>query len=215
MLRSMLIILLLFSVGALGWTYRGIWAGDPLSIPAVNDGWGSTTFKSASDKRETATFAAGCFWGVESTFRKIPGVLRTRVGYTGGTSLDPSYFQVASQRTGHAESIDIEFDPTKVSYSTLLDIFFNSHDPTAKNRSEYRSAIFYHTDYQRDLAEQKKRQLDDSGEYAGPLTTEIVPAGVFYPAEQYHQRYFESRGSNHVCRVGDGKKRRGTTQPAG
>jgi peptide-methionine (S)-S-oxide reductase len=133
-------------------------------------------------------------------------VIRTRVGYTGGASANPSYFEVESRHSGHAEAIDIEFDPAQVSYQNLLEVFFNIHNPTAVNPSEYRSAIFYHTPRQRQLAEEKKHQLDESGEYLEPLATQITPAGIFYPAEQYHQRYYESRGSDHLCRLGDGKK---------
>jgi peptide-methionine (S)-S-oxide reductase len=195
-------------LGAFAWGYRAIWAVDPLSVPAVNDGWGLTVAAKPKVNLETATLAAGCFWGVESSFRKVRGVIRTRVGYTGGLAIEPSYLVVESQHSGHAEAIDIEFDPARVSYQDLLGIFFNIHDPTAVNPSEYRSAIFYHTPRQHQIAEKKKHELDESGQYVGPITTEITPARTFYPAEQYHQRYYEGRGADHVCRLGDGKKRK-------
>jgi peptide-methionine (S)-S-oxide reductase len=204
--RAALLILVLATLTVIGWGYRGIWAVDPLSIPAKNKGWGDIGLASNASKLENATFAAGCFWGVEGTFRKVPGVIRTRVGYTGGQFVNPQYLDVASRRSGHAEAIDIEFDPAKVSYQHLLEIFFDSHDPTSSTVSEYRSAIFYHSSEQKDLAEQEKRRLDEAGEYVGPIVTEISAAQTFYPAEEYHQRYYESRGSQHVCRVGDGKK---------
>jgi len=205
-MRTTVGILILACLATLAWGYRGIWAVDPLSVPAINDGWGLIVGAKPGGNLETATFAAGCFWGVESSFRKVPGVIRTRVGYTGGSVLNPSYFDVESQHSGHVEAIDIEFDPTQVSYQNMLEVFFNMHDPTAANPGEYRSTIFYHTPRQRQLAEEKKRELDASGEYVRPIATLIIPAGKFYPAEQYHQRYYESRGSDQVCVSGDGKK---------
>jgi peptide-methionine (S)-S-oxide reductase len=206
----MILILVLGFLSVLGWAYRGIWAADPLSIPAKNEGWANTASAQTPSKIENATFAAGCFWGVEATFRKVPGVIRTRVGYTGGQFLNPQYLDVASRRSGHAEAIDIEFDPAKVGYQKLLEIFFDSHDPTVSAISEYRSAIFYHSPAQQNLAEQEKHRLDAGDEYVGPIVTEITAAQTFYPAEEYHQRYYESRGSQHVCRVGDGKKPKGS-----
>ena len=147
-----------------------------------------------------ATFAAGCFWGVEATFQKVEGVLSTRVGYTGGTFEDPTYEDVCSGRTGHAEAIEITFDSSKVTYEELLDIFWKMHDPTALNHqgpdigSQYRSAVFYHDERQKKAAEESKENLDKSDEYKRPVVTEITAAGTFYPAEEYHQKYLEKRG---------------------
>jgi peptide-methionine (S)-S-oxide reductase len=149
---------------------------------------------------EKATFAAGCFWGVEETFRQTPGVLSTVVGYTGGSVPNPSYEDVCTDTTGHAEAVEVEYDPSQVSYSTLLDIFWNNHNPTTRNRqgpdvgSQYRSVIFYHSAAQQRLAEESKAQLEASGKFANPIVTEILPAGPFYRAEEYHQQYLAKRG---------------------
>lgn len=146
-------------------------------------------------KTETATFAAGCFWGVEEAFRKKKGVVGTMVGYTGGKMKNPSYGDVCSDETGHAEAVQIEFDPKKVSYEKLLDIFWQNHDPTQFNRqgpdvgSQYRSAIFYHTEKQRKAAIKSKEMLEKSKKYSKPIATQILPAADFYRAEEYHQRY--------------------------
>lgn len=169
--------------------------------------------KEASMKTETATFAAGCFWGVESTFRKMPGVLRTQVGYTGGHTVNPTYKQVCSDTTGHAEAVEVEFDPSVVSYQTLLETFFENHDPTTPNRqgpdegSQYRSAVFFHTPEQQQLAQAEKEKRNQSGEYVRPLVTEITAATAFYPAEDYHQQYFDKRGVSYSCHFGNGKKK--------
>jgi peptide methionine sulfoxide reductase msrA/msrB len=159
--------------------------------------------------RQKATFAAGCFWGVESAFRDLigEGVISTRVGYTGGHFANPSYEDVCSDKTGHAESVEVTFDPKQMSYKKLLDTFSSIHDPTTPNRqgpdygSQYRSAIFYHTPEQKKLAEESKRQLEASGRYKSKIVTEIAAAGVFYPAEEYHQRYFEKRGEQPACHL--------------
>jgi peptide-methionine (S)-S-oxide reductase len=149
---------------------------------------------------EKATFAAGCFWGVQETFRQTPGVLSTVAGYTGGTVPNPSYEDVCTDTTGHAEAVEIEYDPALVSYRTLLDIFWNNHNPTTRNRqgpdvgSQYRSAIFYHSAAQQRLAEESKTDLAASGKFANPIVTEILPAGPFYQAEEYHQQYLAKRG---------------------
>jgi peptide-methionine (S)-S-oxide reductase len=162
---------------------------------------------------ETATFAAGCFWGVQSTFEKVPGVISTRVGYSGGTMPDPTYEDVCTDRTGHAESIEIVFDPSKVSYSTLLNVFFENHDPTTMNRqgpdfgTQYRSVIFYHSPEQQSLAELEKNRRNDSGDYVGPIVTQIVPAATFYPAETYHQFYYDKHGITWTCHTGNGKRK--------
>jgi peptide-methionine (S)-S-oxide reductase len=147
---------------------------------------------------EKAIFAAGCFWGVESAFREAEGVLDVTVGYSGGTTKDPTYEQVCTDTTGHAESVLVKFDPEIVSYDKLLEIFWSIHDPTTKNRqgpdfgTQYRSAVFYLSDVQRDKAVASKERLQRSGKLGRrEIVTEISPAGNFYPAEEYHQRYHE------------------------
>lgn len=147
-----------------------------------------------------ATFGAGCFWGVEETFRKVPGVKDTAVGYMGGTTENPTYEDVCTDKTGHAEVVQVEYDPAEVSYEQLLDIFWNSHNPTTLNRqgpdvgTQYRSAIFYHTEEQKEQAEASKEKMDRSGRWKDPIVTEISPAATFYRAEEYHQRYLQKRG---------------------
>lgn len=149
---------------------------------------------------EKATFAAGCFWGVEETYRSLPGVLETRVGYTGGQVENPTYEDVCSGVTGHAEALEITFDNTKIGFADLLRIFWKSHNPTTKDRQgpdighQYRSAIFYHSDQQRQIAEQSREELDKSGKHKNPVVTEIVPAQKFWSAEEYHQKYLMKRG---------------------
>ncbi|MGE5093073.1 MAG: peptide-methionine (S)-S-oxide reductase MsrA [Bacillota bacterium] len=149
---------------------------------------------------ELATFGAGCFWGVEIAFRQIPGVLDALAGYSGGTMPNPTYEDVCSDRTGHAEVVQVTFDPSRVSYDRLLDVFFTSHDPTQLNRQgpdvgrQYRSAIFYHSEAQREAAEAAKRKWEASGRWKRPVVTEVSPAGPFWKAEEYHQRYLEKRG---------------------
>ena len=147
-----------------------------------------------------ATFAAGCFWGVEATFRQLPGVTATRVGYTGGHMENPTYQDVCTDGTGHAEAVEVDYDPAKVSYDQLLTVFWENHDPTQLNRqgpdwgSQYRSAIFYQDAEQKAAAEASKQKLQDSGAYRKPIVTQILPAVTFYPAEDYHQQYLEKRG---------------------
>lgn len=147
-----------------------------------------------------ATFAEGCFWGVESTFRQVPGVIDVAVGYTGGHTSKPTYQEVCSDTTGHAEAVEIEYDPKRVSYEELLSVFWKSHNPTTINRqgpdwgSQYRSAIFYHTPEQKAAAEASKQQLTEAKVFPRPIVTEITPASTFYRAEEYHQRYFEKNG---------------------
>jgi methionine-S-sulfoxide reductase len=147
---------------------------------------------------ERATFAAGCFWGVEASFRELEGVVKTSVGYTGGQTIDPSYEQVCSGTTGHAESVEVWFDPAVISYGELLDAFWSMHDPTTPDRqgwdfgTQYRSAIFFHGPEQARLAIASRDQHQET--LHRPIVTEIVPASTFYDAEEYHQRYFEKHG---------------------
>jgi len=155
---------------------------------------------------EKATFAAGCFWGVEAAFRQVPGVVDTAVGYTGGTVSNPTYEDVCTDRTGHAEAVQVEFDPAKVSYEKLLDVFWENHDPTTKNRqgpdvgAQYRSAIFYGNAEQERVARDSKDRQEASGKYRRPIVTEITPLTTFWRAEDYHQRYLEKRGLAH-CKI--------------
>jgi peptide-methionine (S)-S-oxide reductase len=147
-----------------------------------------------------ATFAAGCFWGVEATFRQIDGVSSTRVGYTGGELKNPTYKDVCSDHTGHAEAVEVDYDPAKVKYDDLLQVFWENHDPTQLNRqgpdfgSQYRSAIFYHSPEQEQAARASKEKLEKSGRFSRSIVTQIVPAVTFYEAEDYHQQYLEKRG---------------------
>lgn len=149
-------------------------------------------------KIETAVFAAGCFWGVEAAFRQVPGVIDAVSGYTGGHTENPSYREVCSDTTGHAEAVQVTFDPDRVSYDRLLDVFWQIHDPTTPDRqgpdvgSQYRSAIFVHGADQRERATASLRR--EQQQYSAPIVTQIVDAPAFYPAEQYHQRYFEKHG---------------------
>jgi peptide methionine sulfoxide reductase msrA/msrB len=159
-------------------------------------------------KTELATFAAGCFWGVEAAFGKVDGVLETQVGYTGGKKDDPTYKEVCTDRTGHAEAVQVTFDPEKVSFAELLDVFWSAHDPTTVDRqgpdvgSQYRSAIFVHNAEQDRIARASLDQVNQSGVFRRKIVTQIVPAGKFYTAEEYHQKYFERRGMAESCHVG-------------
>lgn len=159
----------------------------------------------APESTETATFGAGCFWGVEAAFQNVNGVIETSVGYMGGTLENPSYEDVCTKNTGHAEVVHIKYDPDKITYRQLLEIFWKIHDPTTLNRqgpdigSQYRSVIFCHNDKQRQTAENAKQQINKSGAYKDPVVTEITEAGKFYRAEEYHQKYLQKRGSN-TCR---------------
>src|ERR1700730_15503282 len=154
-----------------------------------------------------ATFAAGCFWGVEATFRQLPGVTSTRVGYIGGQTSNPTYKDVCTDRTGHAEAVEVEYDPTKIAYSALLKVFWENHDPTQLNRqgpdwgTQYRSAIFFHDHEQEVEAQASKNSLEQSHRFSKPIVTQIVPAAEFYPAEEYHQQYLEKRGLA-SCHIG-------------
>jgi len=152
---------------------------------------------------ENATFGAGCFWGVEAAFRQVKGVKATAVGYMGGKLKDPTYEDVCTDRTGHAEVVQVEFDPSEVPYEELLRVFWDNHDPTTPNRqgpdvgTQYRSVIFYHTPEQEAAAKASKEALSKSGRYKRPVVTEIVPAPEFWRAEEYHQQYLEKRGLAH------------------
>jgi|SRR5665213_240802 peptide-methionine (S)-S-oxide reductase len=147
-----------------------------------------------------ATFGAGCFWGSEVAFQNVPGVTATTVGYEGGSKPEPTYEDVCSHTTGHAEVVQIDFDPAVTSYNAMLDVFWNNHDPTTLNRqgpdigTQYRSAIFYHDQEQKELAERSKELVAASGRFKRPIVTEIVPASTFWVAEDYHQQYLEKRG---------------------
>ena len=151
-------------------------------------------------KLDKATFAAGCFWGVEDSFRKVEGVISTTVGYTGGHLENPSYEDVCTGLTGHAEAVEVLYDPSVVSYEDLLEVFWSIHNPTTLNRqgpdtgSQYRSAIFYHDLEQEKAARKSKEELEKSGRFTNDIVTEITPASTFYLAEDYHQQYFEKTG---------------------
>jgi len=155
---------------------------------------------------ETATFGAGCFWGVEETFRQIPGVLDTAVGYLGGHTQNPTYQDVCTDETGHAEVVQVTYDPAKVNYDRLLNVFWESHDPTTMNRqgpdigTQYRSAILFHSPEQERLARASKEKMQASGKFRRPIVTEITPASTFYRAEDYHQKYLAKRGLSH-CHI--------------
>lgn len=156
-------------------------------------------------KPETATFAMGCFWGPDALFAKVPGVVSTRVGYTGGSTSEPGYEEVCEGDTGHAEAVEIVFDPSVVSYAQLLDFFWHNHNPTTQDQqgpdygSQYRSAIFYHSPTQQKLAEETKQQIQKL--LKQPIVTEIVPAGTFWSAEEYHQHYFAKKGIARSCHL--------------
>jgi peptide-methionine (S)-S-oxide reductase len=151
---------------------------------------------------EKAIFGAGCFWEVEAEFRKVKGVVSTAVGYSGGWLKRPTYEDVCTAQTGHAEVVEVEYDPSQVAYDQLLELFWSIHDPTTLNRqgldvgTQYRSTIFYHTPEQKGSAEASKKRLEEMGRYQRPIVTEIAPASEFYRAEEYHQQYFEKRGSS-------------------
>ena len=155
---------------------------------------------------EKATFGAGCFWGVEAAFRQIKGVKSTAVGYEGGKTTNPTYKDVCGNETGHAEVVEVEYDPNEVSYDALLNVFWENHDPTQLNRqgpdygTQYRTVVFYHSPEQKRIAEESKRALAESGKFKKPIVTEIVPADTFWVAEDYHQQYLEKRGLS-TCHI--------------
>jgi peptide-methionine (S)-S-oxide reductase len=156
---------------------------------------------------QKATFGAGCFWGVEAAFRQVQGVTATAVGYMGGTLEKPTYEQVCTDRTGHAEVVQVDYDPAQVSYEQLLDVFWANHDPTTRDRqgpdvgTQYRSAIFYHTPEQQAVATASRDKQQASGRFRRPIVTRIEPAATFWRAEEYHQQYLEKRGLSH-CHIG-------------
>ena len=184
----------------------------PLLIVCVMIAWGGSAegagaaekMNARQPRDETATFAGGCFWCMQGPFDALDGVVSTRVGYTGGTTVKPTYEDVSSGTTGHAEAIEVLYDPSKVSYEGLLEVFWRNIDPTAKNRqfadagTQYRTAIFYHTDEQRRLAEVSKGRLAASGKFTDPIVTDIVPASAFYPAEDYHQEYYKKNAIHYT-----------------
>ena len=147
-----------------------------------------------------ATFGAGCFWHVEDLLNKTKGVKSTAVGYIGGQLTNPTYEEVCTDKTGHAEAVEVEYDPDEISFEDLLNIFWTNHNPTTLNRQgpdvgiQYRSAIFYHDEIQKEIAEKSKQELDKSGKFDNSIVTEIVPAPIFYKAEEYHQKYFKKHG---------------------
>lgn len=151
---------------------------------------------------EKATFGAGCFWGIEAAFRKIDGVTNTTVGYMGGNLENPTYEDVCTDKTGHVEVVQIDFDPTKISYEDLLEQFWDIHDPTQLNKQgpdigiQYKSVIFYHNNQQKKIAENSKKKLENSSKYKNPVVTEIIKAKKFYRAEEYHQQYLEKKGAS-------------------
>jgi len=161
----------------------------------------------AAAKTEVATLAGGCFWGMEEILRKIPGVLDTKVGYTGGTMANPTYKLICTGITGHAEAVEITFDPAKISYEEMLGYFFRMHDPTTLNQqhndrgTQYRSAIFYHSDEQKQTAERVKARVDKSGKWKKPIVTEITKATQFYVGEDYHQKYLVKNPGGYNCHV--------------
>ena len=150
---------------------------------------------------EFATFGAGCFWGVEAAFQQVPGVLETAVGYSGGHTQNPTYRDVCTDETGHAEVVQVTFDPAKVTFAQLLDVFWKLHDPTQVNRqgpdvgTQYRTAVFFHSPEQEEIAKKSRAALEASGKLRRPIATEITPAGTFYRAEEYHQKYLQKRGA--------------------
>ena len=161
----------------------------------------------STDTIEVATFGNGCFWCTEAVFSKLNGVISVESGYSGGEMINPDYKSVCSGTTGHAECLQIKYNPNIISFTDLLEVFWKTHDPTTLNRqggdvgTQYRSVIFYHNDIQKQEAETYKFQLDQSGIYNNPIVTEISAAAIFYPAENYHQDYFENNGSNPYCQL--------------
>lgn len=166
----------------------------------------SSSLNNALEKTDTATFGTGCFWCTEAVFEQLAGVVKVTSGYMGGTKENPTYEEVCSGSTGHAECVQVVYEPAKISFDELLEVFFQVHDPTSLNRqgadvgTQYRSAIFYHTPAQKEKAEYYKKEVDKSGAYNKPLVTEVAAASVFYPAEDYHQEYYQNnKNTNPYC----------------
>jgi len=196
-------MILTLLTGVLAWQHLG--AAEPTTVPAP------PRTPNMNANYQTATFAAGCFWGVQTMLDKVPGVVSTKVGYTGGQTKSPSYEQVCTDNTGHAEAVEVIYDPRKVSYPELLDAFWSLHDPTTLNRqgpdhgTQYRSAIFVHDAEQQKQAEASLAEVAKSGVFQHKIVTAIVPAGPFYSAEEYHQRYFAKAGQTESCHIGVAK----------
>lgn len=176
-------------------------AGETESMnQAANADTAPVAMPDGDGKYETALFGAGCFWGVEAAFRQVEGVVETAVGYSGGHKDSPTYKEVCGGKTGHTEVLQVKFDPGKLTYGELLDVFWKNHDPTQVNRQgpdvgwQYRSVIFYYTDGQKTAALASKEALEKSGRYTRPIATAVEPAKTFWPAEEYHQQYLEKRG---------------------
>jgi peptide-methionine (S)-S-oxide reductase len=194
---------LVLTVGAIAWSARMSTARGELAQRVARRT--SAPAGAAPADAQEATFAAGCFWSIEAMFSQLKGVYSVYPGYCGGTLANPAYEQVCEGTTGHAESVQIIFDPAVISYADLLQVFWNAHDPTTLNRqghdvgSQYRSAIFYHTPEQRELAEKSKRELDASSQLGAPIVTQIVPYVEFFPAESYHQHYYVDHPNQPYC----------------
>ena len=175
-----------------------------LIVAAASIGFGSPSSRAGSEKTETATFAGGCFWCMQPPFESLPGVISTTVGYTGGHTKDPTYEEVSAGGTGHAESVEIVFDPARIRYEQLLDVFWHNIDPVSAEGQfcdrghQYRSAIFYRGEEQRRLAEESRQRLDESKRFDRPIVTEIVAASAFYPAVEYHQKYHEKNPARYA-----------------
>jgi peptide-methionine (S)-S-oxide reductase len=174
----------------IGWIAWALLAAAPAALRAPAQ-------QTSSEEYRTATFAGGCFWCMEPPFDELPGVISTTSGYTGGRTRNPTYEEVSAGHTGHAEAVEVVYDPARISYERLLEVFWRNIDPITPNRqfcdvgSQYRSAIFYHGDEQKLLAEKSKRAIESSGRFDTPIVTEIHPAGPFYKAEEYHQDYYK------------------------
>jgi methionine-S-sulfoxide reductase len=201
-MKSLVAVVMMFAVSAGAQDRKTNRVMETKAAPA-----GTTTNANPAVKREVAILAGGCFWGMEEILRKIPGVLETRVGYTGGSVPNPHYRLVCTGLTGHAEAVEISFDPAKISYEDLLGYFFRMHDPTTLNQqhndrgTQYRSAIFYTTEEQKKTAEQVKERVDKSGKWKRPVVTEITKASEFYSAEDYHQKYLIKNPGGYNCHV--------------
>lgn len=181
---------------------------------AASTGLAGETETMKTQGTELATFAGGCFWCMEPPFEKLDGVSAVLSGYTGGTETEPTYQQVSAGQTAHAEAVQIQYDPARVSYAKLLEVFWRNIDPTTQDTqfvdhgTQYRTAVFYHDDQQRQLAEASRTALEASGQYESPIVTEIVPAGSFYPAEDYHQDYYKKNPIRYkFYRLGSGRDR--------